>query len=127
MTVRKSNKKIYELLALVGLSIEEGQWSFLGSKLISNLWNLLVLYPYNNILQVSVLKIFINILQKGDEHIRNLFLNHYESYMLELYRQNSGMFRPVVFSVWKEAKKYPSVTKNEVILSEFKELVENHL
>ena len=65
-TVRKSNPKVYELLALAGLEIEEERWGFVGSKLLSNIWNLLVLYPYNNILQVTALKIFTNLLQKGD-------------------------------------------------------------
>jgi len=67
VTVRKSNKKIYPLLQLISLSIESSIYEFISSELINNLWNLLVLYPYNNILQVSILQIFANILTKTSE------------------------------------------------------------
>lgn len=62
--VRKSNKKLYPLLQLICLSIESSIEEFISSELINNLWNVLVLYPYNNILQVNVLRIFVNILTK---------------------------------------------------------------
>lgn len=61
--VRKSNKKIYSILSLISLAIEEGQTNFISCLFVNNLWKLLVLYPYNNILHVSILKIFTSILK----------------------------------------------------------------
>lgn len=45
-----------------------------------------MLYPYNNILQVSVTKIFTSLL-KG-EASRKAVLDGYEEYMLELAKTN---------------------------------------
>ena len=74
------------------------------SKFLTNIWNLLALYPYNNILQAAALKIFTSILKKGDQPLRKIFMNRYEEYMLELASHDLSMLRPVIFKVWVEAK-----------------------
>jgi hypothetical protein len=48
---------------LASLAIEESLFAFITTKFINSLWNLVILYPYNNIMQVSVLKIFTSILK----------------------------------------------------------------
>lgn len=61
--VRKSNKKIYSILALVSLAIEESITEFITAKFVNNLWKILIIFPYNNILQVYILKIFTSLLK----------------------------------------------------------------
>ena len=108
--VRKSNKKIYSILALVALAIEEAIAGFMSAKFINNLWKILIIFPYNNILQVYILKIFTSLLKGAGSEEKALFLDHYEAYLLELAASNLQMFRPVVFTLWKEARQHQPVT-----------------
>jgi hypothetical protein len=98
--VRKSNRKVYSILALAALAIEEQLSDFITGKFINSLWNLVILYPYNNILQVSVLKIFTGVL-KAAPSTKDVLLDHYEEYLLELTKTNFEMFRPLIFTFWK--------------------------
>jgi len=61
-TVRKSNKSMYALLHLFGLVLPDGYYSFVNEGIITFLWNLVVLYPYNNILHGFVRRIFLGII-----------------------------------------------------------------
>ena len=47
--------------------------------------------------------------------------------MLELAGHNLSMLRPVIFKVWFEARKHPTVTDDETVLHKFNQLVEKEL
>ena len=65
---------MYSLLNLFGLVLQDGCSGFIDEGLVSFLWNLVVLYPYNNILHVVVKRIFMGILQGKEETVRECFL-----------------------------------------------------
>ena len=76
-TVRKSNKSMYTILNLLALTIKDNYCNFIDEGLMNFLWNVVLLYPYNNILQVVVRKIFIGVLNCNNYDKKKCFLNNY--------------------------------------------------
>lgn len=68
---------MYSLLILLGLALQEGLSSFVNDGIISFFWNLVVLYPYNNILHVLIRKIFTGILGGTSGNAKECFLKSY--------------------------------------------------
>lgn len=66
---------MYSLLVLFGLVLEDKISCFVDEGLVSFLWNLVLLYPYNDILHVLIKKIFLGILECPD--VRNIFFKNY--------------------------------------------------
>ena len=102
--VRKSNKSLYSLLDLVRVVMDEGLTSFVDESLLSFLWNLVLLYPYNNILHVTVLKIFSSILSSTWLNIVNLFLLSYQSHLLSLAKNHLHLLKQFIYSIWKQTR-----------------------
>ena len=115
-TVRKSNKAMYPILNLLGLALQDNYSNFINEGLMSFLWNVVFLYPYNNILHVLVKNIFIGILGCKDIEAKKCFLLNYEASVVHLGKRHLTLLRPFLYSVWMEAKKYPQVTIDPVIL-----------
>lgn len=108
---------MYSLLILLGLALQEGLSSFVNDGIISFFWNLVVLYPYNNILHVLIRKIFTGILGGTNGSAKECFLKSYEASILSASKQNLLLLRPFLYGVWMEAKIYPQITTDPVILS----------
>lgn len=103
-TVRKSNKSVYSLLGLVKVVVDEGLTSFIDESLLSFLWNLVLLYPYNNILHVTVLKIFSSTLESSNVEIIKLFLATYQSHLLSLAQHHLPLLKHFIYTIWKQTK-----------------------
>ena len=97
--------------------------SFVDEGFITFLWNLIILYPFNNILHVRIRRIFNAILQI--ESIRSYFLSTFEIAVLNTAKQHFELLRPFVYAMWMETRQY--LTANASVGSEFKALVEEHL
>ena len=76
-TVRKSNKAIYPILNLIGLVLQDNYTGFVNEGFINYLWNLVYLYPYNNILHGFVRRIFLGILNCNSVEVKKCFLMGY--------------------------------------------------
>lgn len=79
---------MYALLHLFGLVLPDGLCSFVNEGIITFLWNLVVLYPYNNILHCFIRRIFIGILNSQENEVRKCFLSNYEKSILNLAKQH---------------------------------------
>jgi hypothetical protein len=99
-TVRKSNKAMYSMLTLLGLVLKDNYSNFINEGFVSFLWNLVLLYPYNNILHVLVRKIFLGILNCDNIEAKKCFLMNYEASMVNLGKQHLTLLRPFLYAVW---------------------------
>lgn len=68
---------MYALLTLVGLALRQGSDLFVDLGLVSFLWNLVLLYPFNNILQGQVRDIFKAIRSQGSFKAKEAFMSCY--------------------------------------------------
>jgi hypothetical protein len=94
------------MLELIALGLESGL-EITTAEIVAQLWGLVALFPFNNILQVAVLRVFTGVLAGKD---RGVLLDHYEAYLLGLAKVEEKMFRPFIFGLWKLAKNHPTAT-----------------
>ena len=52
---------------------------------------------------------------------------NYEASMVNLGKQHLTLLRPFLYAVWMQAKKYPQVTTDTVVLGYFQAFVQEHL
>ena len=80
--------------------LKDNYCNFVDEGLINFLWNLVLLYPYNNILQGMVRSIFIGILNCNDVAVKKCLLMNYEEYVVNLGKQHLSLLRPFIYSIW---------------------------
>lgn len=103
------------MLELIALGLESGL-EIATAEIVAQLWGLVALFPFNDILQVAVLRVFSGVL--GGK-ARGVLLEHYEAYLLGLAKVEERMFRPFIFGVWKLAKRHPTATTDQEVLEKF--------
>ena len=110
--MRKSSKPLYSLLGLVSEALQLGRGYFIDEAFLAFLWNLVLLYPYNNILQVTILKIFKSALADCGQQVRALFMASCQPYLLGLAKHHLTLLRQFIYSVWKEVRNLPGLSSS---------------